>query len=140
MNRRCRRDLRLAAVLVFLCVGCGPRFEYGQVKGTVTLDRKPLGGAVVYFYPIVKVGNPVPPSSSGTTDAAGNYELMTRTDIAGAAVGLHKVVVLFPATGGRDDAKRPKIPQDYTLAAKTPLQREVKPGLGDYPLELKTTK
>ena len=140
MNCRYERVFGLPAFLVLLCVGCGARFDFGQVKGTVTLDRKPLEGALVFYYPIIKDGDPVPPSSSGTTDAMGNYELMSRTDVPGAAVGLHKVVVLFPSTGSREEVKRPKIPQDYTLAARTPLQKEVKSGSGDYPLELTTPK
>jgi hypothetical protein len=140
MNRRYGRALGLPAILVSLCVGCGPQFDYGQVKGTVTLDKKPLEGAIVYFYPIIKDGEPVPPSSSGTTDAAGNYDLMSRADVPGAVIGPHKVVVLFPATGNRDDAKRPKIPQDYMLAARTKLTVDVKPGPGEYPLALTTPK
>jgi hypothetical protein len=141
MNRRYRRIFGFPAILVFVCVGCGgEHFDYGQVRGTVTLDRKPLAGVLVYYYPVIKDGDPVPPSSSGVTDAAGNYELMSRTEVAGAVIGPHKVVVMFPPSRGAEAAKRPKIPQDYTLVAGTPLQFDVKPGPGDYPIALTTPK
>jgi hypothetical protein len=138
MNRRARRVLWVPAILVSVCAGCGSGFNYGQVKGTVTLDRVPLVGAKVYFYPILNGDGPVPPSSLGITDAAGNYELVARNDVAGAVLGPHKVVVLFPSTGAADAAKRPKIPLDYTLMAKTPLSFDVKPGLNEYPIALKS--
>ena len=120
-----------------MCVGCGPHFDYGQVKGTVTLDRVPVEGALVYFFPIIKGEGPVPPSSSAMTDAAGNYELKTQTDVPGAVVGPYSVIVKYPTIGG-PEPKRPKIPVEYTLLAKTPLTIEVKPGSGDYPIAIKS--
>jgi hypothetical protein len=134
-----RARTAFAAVALSICFGCGSQFELGQAKGTVTLDGKPLEGAVVHFYPIIKDGDPVPPTSSATTDASGNYEMVARTDQRGAAVGPHKVVVLYAALGGGSEPKnRPQIPQKYQLAAKSDLVVDVKSGSGDYPLVLKS--
>jgi hypothetical protein len=139
MNRRFGPVARLSVLLVSICsfcVGCGSGFQFVPVRGTVTLDRKPLDGALVYYYPVVAEGAEVPPYSSGKTDAAGVYELMSRTDVAGAVVGPHKVVVMFPSSGDREGAKRPNIPLDYRVAASTKLTVDVKPETADYPLAL----
>ncbi len=72
-------------------VGCGsgaPTVNTVPVSGTVTLDGKPLGEAVVKFYDVEGKNNP----SAGTTDASGNFSLGFAT-YKGATPGRYKVTV-----------------------------------------------
>ena len=132
-------------LLVFLS-GCGgPVFEYAQVEGTVTLNKKPLEGVMVRFYPISDRKEQLP-VATGMTDAAGNYTLTCRKDQPGALVGPNRVVVAWPSRDlrevGRDGQPLPPpsaiIPLHYTVASDTPLKVEVKagePNTIDLPLE-----
>ena len=82
------RDLLVLSVVFFSAVGCGESGPpLGTVSGKVTLDSKPLPNSLVTFVP-----QPQGRSSTGTTDADGNYKLIF-LDKDGALVGKHKVVV-----------------------------------------------
>lgn len=73
---------------VFAALGCGRNGpELGTVSGIVTLDGKPLPGAVVMFTPALgRV-------SRGRTDPNGAYELRFAGDVKGAVLGEHRVTI-----------------------------------------------
>ena len=77
----------LAALAVLPLVGCDSGPATGLVSGVVTIDGKPIGGAVVNFYPTD--GR----ASTGTTDANGQYELAFTRQKMGAVLGSHKVTI-----------------------------------------------
>ncbi len=70
--------------------------DLGTVSGKVTLDGKPVAGAMVMFKPVAS-GR----SSSGTTSSDGSYELQYTVDNAGAMIGEHTVSVIVEA--GEED-------------------------------------
>jgi hypothetical protein len=108
----------------------------------VTLNGKPLPGAVVEFYPVVAAGQAALPFSRGQTDAGGRFQLTCDNQQAGAVVGKHRVVVR-PAPTERDPDAPPRrslasaIPAPYTVASQTPLQVEVAAGQSVHDLALK---
>jgi hypothetical protein len=121
--------LGLASLL--LTVGCGrsDRPDLGTVEGTVTLNGKPLAGALVVFTP-----SGPGRSASDLTDAAGRYELTYLRDIAGATLGPHVVII---TTATEERSGREILPPRYH--EKTELSATVAPGSNtiDFPLESK---
>ncbi len=90
MNR-----FRVRIVLMILCglqlTGCGgggSGVELVPVRGTVTLDGKPLEGARVTFFP-----QPGGRPSYGQTDPSGHYELVYIDNLRGAIPGTHKITI-----------------------------------------------
>lgn len=84
------------SLILFICmsssilVGCGSKYDLGQVSGVITLDEMPLADATVIFRPSEQ--GEVVPMSSGRTDASGKYSLsMIADDTPGAIVALHRV-------------------------------------------------
>lgn len=107
---------------VWASTGCSSTYPdlppLGEVSGTVTLDDKPLEGAIVVFEPDTTR------SSNARTDAEGKYELMFNTTVRGAAIGKHKVKISRrgdPLAGGRET-----VPTKYN--DQTELSVEVKAG------------
>jgi len=75
------------ALVCALSVGCGPKMA--SVSGTVKWsDGAPIEGAFVNFTPKDGKGH----SATGTTDASGNFTLMTDTK-SGASVGEYDVLI-----------------------------------------------
>ncbi len=73
-------------------VGCGGKYSFAPVSGTITLDGTPLIDATVTFTPEAKGGDV--PASSGRTDTSGKYTLkMISDNSTGALIGKHTVVV-----------------------------------------------
>jgi hypothetical protein len=111
--------------------GCGPKLDYAEVEGTVTLGGKPLAGAEVTFYPDSEGAEQLP-YATGKTDGAGKYSLTLQGGKPGALVGKNRAVVNWPRPERRDDQPPPppgpEIPVLYTVAGETPLIVEVKPG------------
>lgn len=120
-------------VIPLVAIGCGGQGdqpELGTVRGTVTMDGKPLPGAKVIFNP--KEGRP----SVGTTDREGKYELDYTADIQGAKIGSHTIRIVtaeeeIPGKEGVIDEKsnsydQEKIPAKYNV--KSTLREEVAPG------------
>ncbi len=109
--------------------GSGDGPKVGKVSGKVTLDGKPLAGALVTFMP--EKGR----SSSGRTNDAGQYELSYTFEQMGAAVGKHSVRITTATT---DNAESPvaqeKLPAKYHR--DTELKAEVKPGSNKVDFEL----
>ena len=77
-----------------LLVGCGEDpHRLAPVGGNVTLDGKPLSGALVSFIPAAKPGQTAAVTSRGVTDERGDYTLTTSDDRPGAVIGRHLVHV-----------------------------------------------
>ena len=124
----------LLLALALVASGCGGADvpEVAYVEGTVTLDGKPLEGALLTFNP-VEGGRP----SYGRTDAEGWYELMYMDGVEGALPGSH-VVWISTAREGDPDAEDPKakesrkeeVPAQYNvMASENPqMTKEVKAG------------
>jgi hypothetical protein len=132
----------LSLGLAVLLGGCGggpkDQPDLGTVSGQVTLDGKPVAGAVVTFQP-KESGRP----STAETDLQGNYQLIYSSREMGAKVGLHSVRVTTEVPVSYDDAgkvipgsgKPEIIPDRYN--ANSELEHEVKPGPNEINLELK---
>jgi hypothetical protein len=122
---------RFAQAVVTLAVstiacGCGSDAPpLGQVTGTITLDSKPVEGAVVAFEP---ASGGLPPAY-GKTDASGKYELWYGRGNRGTAIGESLVRINAFEEAGDDPGskRRPEtIPAKYN--AKTELKVDVKRG------------
>src|SRR5262245_18967580 len=83
--------------------GGGPKDlpDIAPVTGTVTLDDKPLEGAVVTFQPETTR------QSSALTDAGGKYQLSFNQTLKGAAIGKHTVRI----SKRSDPSKGPNLDQ-----------------------------
>lgn len=86
MNRIKQPIPRLLIAAAALSVGCSGGLV--NVSGTVTLDGSPVAGAKVTFIPTAS-GIP----ASGTTDAAGRYELAIGSGRDGVPRGRYAVTV-----------------------------------------------
>lgn len=123
--------------LLALLAGCesGPRMSYDSVglvdvSGTVTLDGKPLPGAVVIFE--ADTGR----FSYGETDSSGRYTLHFDSETDGAAPGPKTVRISTSrkigeeGEGGEGEsaAKPPaeRVPEKYNR--KSELTRTIEPG------------
>ena len=130
---RCWGLLACALLLTASVIGCGGSGpKYVPVSGTVTLDGKPYGDAVVVFLPKASAEHPEPGrSSAGETDASGHFALKTDELKNGAVIGKHlvkistrgPVVQVDPAVGSPDSApaniKRDLVPAEWnTLSDK----------------------
>lgn len=125
---------KLALILFFpalslVAAGCsrGDRPELGEVRGTVTLDGKPLAGVNVQFFP--DTGRP----ATGTTGSDGRYELSYSHGVSGAKVGPATVTIAWP------DGEPGPVPVPAKYGAESELKVEVKPGDNtfDFPMESK---
>lgn len=131
---------KLASMFVLLaitCIGCGggggsDQPDLGTVEGTVTIDEKPLSGAIVIFTP--DEGR----ASTGLTDDDGYYELDYVHNEKGAKLGNHTITLTWPQAEDGDTPPAISIPKKYT-GAQSPLKKEVKPGSNtfDFPLTSK---
>lgn len=94
----------------------------GKAAGKITVNGKPLAGAMVKFHP-----NPAnkkdnrSSSSVARTDADGNYEVQYVKEVMGAAAGPHLVDIRAPGQDGRE-----RIPKEYNR--RSVLKVEVKEG------------
>lgn len=77
------------------CMGSGgePVPELGEVTGTITLDGSPLEKANVIFEPETVDEKGRSRSSSATTSTDGTYKLKYNSDVMGASLGKHKVII-----------------------------------------------
>src|SRR5262249_28299799 len=124
----------VAVVLVAVC-GCGPKLEFAEVSGKVTLNKKPVAGVFVQFYPLSDAKEQLP-SAIAKTDSQGNYTLTHDADKPGALVGLNRVVVYWPSRDLRGEGRdgkplpppSPAIPVRYTVVTESKLEFEVKAG------------
>ena len=114
--------------------GCGGPKSY-PVRGTVTLDKKPLPGAFVSF---VAEDDPEAPSL-GTTDDQGRYVLEQGVDLPGARAGRYVVRITTFCEGNPEDeppmpAVPEKVPARYNI--RSDVVREVQPGENVFDFEL----
>jgi len=84
---------------VIVAAGCG---GMAKVEGVVTLDGKPVPGALVIFSPQGGTGD----SADGFTDTSGKFTLATKGK-AGVKAGTYKVTV-----SKADTSKEPMKPED----------------------------
>jgi hypothetical protein len=149
--RRVRWSWLACAVAVALAIpACGGDGKV-RVNGVLTLDGKPVEGAIVSFVPVAKDNGNI---ATATTDKDGNFSLSTTKPDDGAFPGEYKVTVVYaegpqapPAQGMKEafTAKKEKpknppkyiIPAKYRDAAKTDLTQQVPTG-GTVKLDLKS--
>ena len=123
------------ATVFFAVAGCGPKLEFAEVSGKVTLNKKPVAGVFVQFYPLSDAKEQLP-SAIAKTDSQGNYTLTHDGDKPGALVGSNRVVVYWPSRDLRGEGRdgkplpppSPAIPVRYTVVTESKLEFEVKAG------------
>ena len=132
------RDGRALSLFLAALSGCGGDNSppLASVKGSVSLDGKPVPHAVVRFQPEGKEG----PSYAETGDD-GQYELAFSRTKKGAVQGRHRVRVttasLSTDSQGRETETPELIPAKYN--AQSQLTFEVKPGENHYDIPLEST-
>jgi len=126
--------LMTVAPLLIGCGGAGDTPELGDVSGTVTLDGKPLAGALVTFQP--EGGRP----STGETDESGQYTLTYSSASMGARVGKHSVRITKTDVSGTtkdgDPIEKEIVPSQYN--SNSELSADVKPGSNTFDFQLKS--
>lgn len=68
----------------------------GKVKGTIKIDGQPVRGARIEFHPMAAVnpaGGENLATSMAMSDGNGNYELYYGSNIPGAVIGQHKIMI-----------------------------------------------
>jgi hypothetical protein len=126
------RACLLSVALALLVAGCGRAYKTAPVSGRVKLDGRPLANATVQFVPVTGADQQEPPPSSvGTTDKDGRYELVFSNDAntKGAVVGKHKVIITLGAESASGDTVptfHKQLPEQYNR--RTTLECEVPPG------------
>lgn len=109
--RNWRRAMAAAfCVGMLVIVGCQQSpYELSSVRGTVTVDGKPLAGGRVMFAPISKGETSEPGKPAfGTVQSDGSYVLTTFRDNDGAVVGDHWVTIFGPKSDDPAAASLPK--------------------------------
>src|SRR5207253_3946334 len=98
------------------------------VRGTVTLDGKPLAGAMVSFHPVAKDGEKAKQQTGeGCTREDGSFEAYVRRGPAGLAPGTYDVEVgpAPPIVVGDKTEDRFPVPKVYRSRKTTPVRAEV---------------
>jgi hypothetical protein len=139
MVRAIRGSIGLGTVAVFslLIAGCGSGDTppLGQVTGAVTLDGKPVEGAVIQFEPTTSGF----PTAFGKTDKDGKYELWYSRGNKGASLGetLVRIQAFQDANLDEGTKRRPEIiPAKYNVM--TDLKVEVTRGTQTHNFDLKS--
>lgn len=147
-----RTLLALGLLTVSLTLGCSSAItkpehvKTAQVSGSLSYQGRPLASFQVILTP---TDGQRP--ARGKTDQAGKFTVGTNQPGDGAAIGLHKVSVVYEPPESVDSAeampiddpsKMPKppveLPKKYSNPETSELTVEVpKEGLSDYKLELK---
>jgi hypothetical protein len=134
--------------LASLGCGQGPVFEMNKdVRGTLTLDGKPLANVNIQFVPEPKASQPnlQCPLSMGVTDEKGNFALACDNGKPGAVIGRQRVVVPQGREQGsdQDDAavatakqKPGQVPVVFTIAATSRYFVEVTGDQHEYKISL----
>ena len=115
---------------ILVVSGCGQSGpKLGSVTGTVTLDGKPVQGALVTFLSKAENGS----SSFGKTDTNGKYQLEFSTERFGAMLGAHEVEIVTKRVNKSEEPDTGAVVQKETIAipkhyARGALTAEVKAG------------
>jgi hypothetical protein len=123
------RSTWLAFLFALALTGCGSSDDtppLGRVSGVVTLDGAPLEGVIILFQP--EKGR----AATGTTDAAGKYELEYAYDVPGCKTGPNVVKFEWPL--GSTNAKA--LSTRYT--SNSELKEEVAAGKNAIDFKLET--
>ncbi len=89
----------ILALLLLLDLGCNSKpYDIAPVSGVITLDSKPLAGAIINTQPIATENSSSPgPGSFAKTDEFGKYSLeLVNPAVPGAVVGPHRVTIRIP--------------------------------------------
>jgi hypothetical protein len=135
-KRPCRSLLLSAIAVVWGVAGCGEKIKgmppLAPVRGTITLDGKPLAKTGVIFSS--EKGH----SSIGLTDELGRYELRFIRGIRGAVIGKH--AVRLDGSAGLDQLPGPdfKNPVPAKFSKSSTLTADVAPGANKIDFELST--
>jgi hypothetical protein len=144
--------LRTTCLLFAIALtGCSGGATTSPVEGTVTLDGKPLVGALVQFVPQGKGRD-----ATAETDKNGEFAMSTMKSGDGVVPGDYKVVISPPmgtvdpkqyassdeamSAASKAPAKKaagPAFPQKYSRPDLTPLTQQV-PASGKLKFELKS--
>jgi hypothetical protein len=124
-------------ITALVLVGCGSK-NPARVRGSVTLDNKPLTSGTVTFHPVGGKGA----VAYGQIDSAGNYELTTGAS-EGLAPGSYIATVVAmelaaPIDPTVEPEMRPITPAKYAATATSDLKLEVKAGANSLPLVMKS--
>jgi hypothetical protein len=90
------RTAHYLLVVLVAAFGCsdGKPYKTAAVSGRVTLDGKPLPGAMVSFTPVNPPGAALTgPGARGETDADGKYTLKTAFAERGGTIGRNRVFI-----------------------------------------------
>ncbi len=115
-------------------LGCGRGDlpDLGYVTGTVTMDGKPLEGAIVEFHSDAG-GRP----GVGVTDAEGKYELKYTGGVEGSKIGPAEVSITTEWPEGEPpEGESETIPQKYN--SKTTLKETVEAGNNTFDFNLES--
>ena len=153
-GRKLRGVLPLPSVLLAVTItvggGCGsttaPTERLVPVSGSITLDGKPLAGAVIMFWPDSTKGNQTTSQPYAEADSQGRYQLVLgigKDKHEGSPLGWYRVIAeAWDLPKGKSSNSPPKLlsPQVYADPRKSPLRVEVveAPAPGAYDLQLKS--
>lgn len=144
--------ISLLAICAFAGVGCSETVEVvlpaaHPVSGVVTLNAKPVAGAMVQFVP---QGTTKGNDCFGVTDESGKYSLKQFRGEDGAQVGEYSVVIelhLKPDGSPLKEDEAPRavmanqvLPRMYSELASTILRAKVPEGGGKFDFDLKDAK
>jgi hypothetical protein len=151
-----RKPSRLRLPLIAICaiagLGCSETVEVTlppahPVTGVVTLNAKPVAGAMLQFVP---QGNTKGNDCFGVTDESGKYSLKQFRGEDGAQVGEYSVVIelhLKPDGSPLKEDEAPRevmanqvLPKMYSQLASTILRANVPEGGGQFNFDLKDMK
>lgn len=136
------RSLSNLFALLLLCglTGCAgnggePLPDLGEVTGTITLDGTPLNKANVTFDPESVDDKGRSRASSAITSADGKFVLQFNSDVSGAAVGKHKVII-SKMSDNPEEAGLQLVPAKYN--DKSELTADVTAGENTINFDLKS--
>ena len=125
-----------ALMCVILLVGCGEDPNVATVNGKITLDGKPLGGALVTFAPTDSEG--IGSMTYGKSESDGTYHMVVSDNKDGAYVGENLVRVKTSDSKADGSVIKEVVPAIYNSKSKVLV--EVKPGSNTFDFDLKSTK
>lgn len=109
------RRMLLLVVAAVVAGGCGPgRLTTVPIRGSITLDGKPVARATVLFVP---AAGGVP--GRGVTDADGGFTLTTFAEGDGAITGKHRVAVSKMKVTGVDATEDGMLPATVSGEVRT---------------------